>query len=398
MASTLVKVAVLGGLSVQTACVNVVLTWSRSPDDNGRLYNIPLAIFLQEILKASFSLIIAAFITYRAGRQQVALSCEDEDNSTELASLLRPSEQAEDVGIETPQKAGAIETIYDTYIETFVLHEILQLSVPALLYVMQSYLFFTAATSLSELLVNLLYLALTVLSNPDATTYAILAQLKILTTALFTVLFLKRSLNLAQWASLACLFLGVALFQTSTINGVKTLEAARLAPMRGLAAILVACCLSGFANVYTERILQKTEKSIFIKNAQMAVCSLLPASISILIDVTRIASKTNLLSALAEIGQAFGIKAWSTIALSVWGGFMVALSIKFTSSIAKGFATTLAIMLTIPFAIVFLHEKVMMAQLAGCLLVTCSIISYTFVSFSQQALPETEDITIVVEK
>ncbi|KAJ3032855.1 hypothetical protein HDV00_007021 [Rhizophlyctis rosea] len=57
---------------------------------------------------------------------------------------------------------------------------------------------------------NLLYTALT---NLDAATYQVTYQIKILTTALFSVLLLKRSLGKLKWGALVLLLVGVAMVQ-----------------------------------------------------------------------------------------------------------------------------------------------------------------------------------------
>ncbi|EYC09736.1 hypothetical protein Y032_0059g3019 [Ancylostoma ceylanicum] len=73
--------------------------------------------------------------------------------------------------------------------------ETLKVAVPAVLYVIQN---------------NLLFLAL---SKLDAATYQVTYQLKILTTALFSVTMLGRSLNRLKWLALILLTGGVALVQ-----------------------------------------------------------------------------------------------------------------------------------------------------------------------------------------
>lgn len=70
-----------------------------------------------------------------------------------------------------------------------------QVAVPAGLYAVQN---------------NLLYLAL---SNLDPATYQVLYQLKVMTTALFSVLLLGKRLRNTQWLSLVMLMAGVCLVQ-----------------------------------------------------------------------------------------------------------------------------------------------------------------------------------------
>lgn len=71
----------------------------------------------------------------------------------------------------------------------------LRLSVPALAYTVQSFLIYVA------------------LEHLDAGTYTVTYQLKILTTAMFTVLMLGRHLSVAQWLALVILLAGVATVQ-----------------------------------------------------------------------------------------------------------------------------------------------------------------------------------------
>lgn len=71
----------------------------------------------------------------------------------------------------------------------------LKLGVPAFVYTVQNFLFLAAMEHL------------------EASTFSVLDQLKILTTALFTVLIMRRRLSLAQWASLVILLAGVIIVQ-----------------------------------------------------------------------------------------------------------------------------------------------------------------------------------------
>lgn len=84
-------------------------------------------------------------------------------------------------------------------------------------------------------------------------------QLKILTTALFTVAILRRQLILTQWVALVILLLGVAMVQLAQTEPEKSSskssgpEQNRLI---GFSAALAACVLSGFAGIYFEKILK----------------------------------------------------------------------------------------------------------------------------------------------
>jgi UDP-sugar transporter A1/2/3 len=62
---------------------------------------------------------------------------------------------------------------------------------------------------------NLIYLAI---SNLDAAVFQVTFQIKILTTAFFTVALLKRSLKFTQWVALIILTTGVAIIQIQNVK------------------------------------------------------------------------------------------------------------------------------------------------------------------------------------
>ena len=85
-------------------------------------------------------------------------------------------------------------------------------------------------------------------------------QLKILTTALFTVAILRRQLILTQWVALVVLLLGVAMVQLAQTEPEKSSSNKSSGPEQnrliGFSAALAACVLSGFAGIYFEKILK----------------------------------------------------------------------------------------------------------------------------------------------
>ena len=98
------------------------------------------------------------------------------------------------------------------------------LAIPAFLYTIQNNLFIYA------------------LSKLDAATYQITYQLKILTTAGFSILLLNKKLLIRQWISLTLLVIGVAMIQNKTekVLLIKTSD-----NTRGIVAVLMACLCSG---------------------------------------------------------------------------------------------------------------------------------------------------------
>ena len=77
--------------------------------------------------------------------------------------------------------------------------ETLKLLIPSGLYTLQN---------------NLLFIAL---SNLDAATYQVTYQLKILTTAVFSVIMLGKKLDMYKWVSLVILTIGVSFVQVILI-------------------------------------------------------------------------------------------------------------------------------------------------------------------------------------
>ncbi|VDN23844.1 unnamed protein product, partial [Cylicostephanus goldi] len=135
----------------------------------------------------------------------------------------------------------------------------LKVCIPAMVYIVQNNLFYVAASHL------------------DAATFMITSQLKIFTAAIFTVIILKRSLTRTQWFALAILFVGVSLVQLQT-SKTDSSGMAGQRPFIGFLAVVIACCLSGFAGIYFEKILKGSAPvSLWMRNIQMCVFAI-PAS------------------------------------------------------------------------------------------------------------------------
>merc|ERR1711997_147389 len=184
---------------------------------------------------------------------------------------------------------------------------------------------------------NLLYVAA---SNLDVATYQITYQLKILTTAMFAVTMLNKKLISTQWLSLLILIAGVAMVQLSDVKENKSAAAVEeQSKLVGFTAALSACCLSGFAGVYFEKILKGSDVSVWMRNVQLAL-------LSVPLGVVTAYVKDG--SSIAEKGFFHGYDnfVWFTVSQNALGGLLVAVVVKYADNILKGFACSLAIIIT----------------------------------------------------
>jgi len=233
-------------------------------------------------------------------------------------------------------------------------YDMMRLSVPAGLYTVQN---------------NLAYYAM---GHLDAATYQLLYQLKILTTALFSVLLLKKTLSARQWASLTVLCAGVGLVQTSssTLSGSdgNTTEADQANSLKGLAAVIAACCSSGLAGVYFEMVLKNAKTSLWVRNIQLGLLGLGLG----LLPVAREAAEIH------EKGFFFGYTriVWCVVLLQAMGGLLVAVVVKYADNILKGFATSLSILVSCVASYFVFNSQVNARFVCGASLVLYAVYVY----------------------
>lgn len=225
-----------------------------------------------------------------------------------------------------------------------------KLAIPAALYTFQN---------------SLQYIAV---SNLDAATFQVTYQLKILTTAIFSVTMLRRRLSAKQWLSLVILMVGVAIvtvFSSKTVASpssskhvARDLKSSQSGtpehpPMNsaiGLMAVITACATSGLAGVYFEKVLKDSAKvTLWVRNVQMSFYSLFPALFigCIFKDGQEI----------QRIGFFAGYNnmVWAAITCQAVGGLLVAVVVNYADNIAKNFATSISIILSF-FASVWLFD------------------------------------------
>lgn len=252
-------------------------------------------------------------------------------------------------------------TVVKEPIDTF------KVAIPSMLYVIQNNLIYVAATHL------------------DAATCQVTYQLKILTTAILSVFMLKKKLVSIQWVALLLLFMGVALVQVAQIGAKQTNPSGmEQNPFLGLLAIIAACFLSGFAGVYFEKILKGSDISVWIRNVQLSTFSI-PLGLL-----------TTLFADYSEVNEkgffhGYNTLVWFVILLQAVGGLVVAMVVKHADNIMKGFATSMAIVLSCVISIYAFNFNLTGKFFTGACLVIASIFMYSKPSFKPVAsvIPKT---------
>ncbi|KAI5612547.1 hypothetical protein C0J50_4279, partial [Silurus asotus] len=278
------KVTALGVLVLQTTSLVLTMRYSRTLSSEGPKYLASSAVVFSEILK----LLTCTMLVFHSSSFSVR-------------------------GLNQVLKEEIINKPLDT----------MKLAIPSGIYTLQN---------------NLLYVAL---SNLDAATYQVTYQMKILTTALFSVSMLGKRLRILQWVSLLVLMTGIAFVQwpSSSRSSFEKEEVFVTSQFMGVLAVLSACFSSGFAGVYFEKILKESSQSVWIRNIQLGLFGLIFGLIGVFVQDGDKVWENGLL-------QGYNGVTWTVVVLQALGGLIVAAVIKYADNILKSFATSGSIMLS----------------------------------------------------
>jgi len=201
----------------------------------------------------------------------------------------------------------------------------IKIMVPAVLYLIQNNLQYFSATKL------------------DAATFQVTSQMKLIVIAVFSVIILKRHLYKHQWVSIFLLAGGIALVQfptgdKGTINNPSS--NAMVDKALGVLSVFITCLCSGFAGVYFEKILKKSKVTLWARNVQLALFSVIPGYFigCLLIDGDEI----------REHGFFGGYNRWTVLSVICQSlcGIITAIVVKYADNILKGFANSISIILS----------------------------------------------------
>ncbi|OCL09193.1 hypothetical protein AOQ84DRAFT_317365 [Glonium stellatum] len=354
-------------LTFQNSALILIMHYSRiMPLTSTHRYFTSTAVFLNEVIKLSISLTMALY---------------------DMSSNLPPNTPA--------------TTLFSNLSEAVFTGDSWKLAIPAMLYTLQNTLQYVAV------------------SNLDAATFQVTYQLKILTTAFFSVILLGRSLSTRKWVSLVLLMIGVAVVQiprgsdpaslqslkdtqarifwprsleelrdlgstaaaqltkrSATYEGIEedvAMQNPQLNASLGLISVIIACILSGLAGVTFEKILKDSNAtaSLWIRNVQLSFYSIFPALfLGVIFKDGEDIAKTGFF-----VGYNWVV--WTAITSQALGGVIVAMVVNYADNIAKNFATSISIIISFLASVWFFQFSITANYVIGTSIVLFSTYLYS---------------------
>jgi UDP-sugar transporter A1/2/3 len=309
--------------------------YSRITASPSKTYSAASAVLLNELLKGTISIIIALRNIDRTMSAITPHPLSSEKETHLRSPISRQSILSARFSIVHPTRLRALR-------QALFSRDCIQLSIPAILYVIQNNLQYTAA------------------SNLDVATFQVTYQMKILTTAAFSVIMLRRRLSKTKWLALLLLAIGVGIVQIqsssapahnaitsdSSSSSTAILTAIHtMSPLKGFLAVTAACMTSGLAGVYFELLIKPTsatssnsatvppkpQPDLWIRNTQLSLFSLIPAILPILFN-----GSSDGLGPIGRLMAAFAnFNGWAigTVLTQTFGGLVTAIVIRYSDNI-----------------------------------------------------------------
>lgn len=218
-----------------------------------------------------------------------------------------------------------------------------------------------------NLQMSLEYVALAHLS---AAVFSVLVQTKLLFTASFAFLVIGKKLKYIQVVSLVLLTSGVMLCNYKATNGNDDES-----EWTGILATLGIAVSSGFASVFTEKVI-KAQRKVNVEDYGLAYTQVQLALMSIItIGVYALAKDFR---AIMEYGlfHNFSPAAVFSILSSASGGLIVAGVLKYADAILKGYATAVSVILTGVLSTVLFSTQLSVVYYMGVLNVMVAVVLY----------------------
>ncbi|KAF1740920.1 hypothetical protein MXB_108, partial [Myxobolus squamalis] len=202
------------------------------------------------------------------------------------------------------------------------------------------------------------------------------SQLKIFTTALLSVLILKKRLSLIKWIALLILFVGVVMANWSPKAESETNKSDEgnilfSSTFIGLTCIITCTVTSALSGVWYEKLLKREKSDVIMTNVQMSLSGLIFCLIAAALFYYRTIYENGLF-----VG--FNKYVWIYICMQAFLGLIVSAVIKYTDNILKGFASSISIVLSAMIYRYLFPFVITGFSVTGTFLVIVSIIMYSY--------------------
>ena len=239
------------------------------------------------------------------------------------------------------------------------------------------------------------YVALT---NLNAAIFSVLVQTKLLCTAIMAYVVLRKQLKYIQIISLVLLTVGVMLCNLSGSSSSSNTSSSSSSTMMmdsttltGVMATLGIAMSSGFASVYTEKVIKanrsvatttttsmansnhtsfdRSEYGLAYTQVQLAFMSICTIGLYALWQD---------LDKILEYGlfYQFSFAAWFSVLNSAIGGLIVASVLKYADSVLKGYATAMSVILTGILSMILFNTSLSIIYFLGIVNVVTAVLLY----------------------
>ncbi|KAJ3169395.1 hypothetical protein HDU87_000617 [Geranomyces variabilis] len=302
----------LAALVVVTSANALVLRKSRQEVGPTGAYSVWQAICLAEILKIALSVGGMLLTSSRPPALSVSVSPPPLQSSRQPVPLIRVhSDPATRFQNWLPESLAAHAAA------VFNRSDFIALTIPTFLYMVQNALNFIS------------------ISHIPAVLFQTVNQTKILTTAVFTILLLKRGPTRRQWFALFVLTAGVVVTEYRSDD--RNSGGRSTAWVTGLLAAVAATVLSGFNGVYIERFLKSSSTTLNTRNVQLSMYS---AVMTLVVGVILVDGQK---SPPPRLFENFNEWTWLVVVLQAASGLVISVVLKYANTILKNFAASVAI-------------------------------------------------------
>lgn len=203
------------------------------------------------------------------------------------------------------------------------------------------------------------------LEHLDGSVFAIFSQLKILTTAVAAGIILGQQQSVNKWRALILLVVGAILVQYPRSDG-STLVMDDI----GVICVLSSTVCSALAGVYLEKYLKSSELNLWERNIQLSFYGVILAFISLTFSERDTVLQTGIL-------HGYSLFTWLLVIIAALGGLIVAVVVKYTSTIIKGFASSASIILISICSVYMFNTSIDLLFALGATCVIISIFNYS---------------------